>query len=506
VPSTVQFVVNANYSVKSVSRVDISGSSVILSLTSPFAVGETVSVTYYSTVSGLRTNSGSTINSFTNINAANQTTILDGLSGDYEASDGGGVGLKTTAATTMFDVSPTGVQANRYTLSNEKLLTAFQMARAAGLTSPRVAFKVPSSERAAIVAVPISALDAAYRLNSNSIFAVQYGDVTYELQLNAADYMKINTLLNGNSVAGQLLVRIDQGLSTLTGSLSTKINSSNTSLLAGPYHFDINVVNGSLQKPFNDFNGYVSRTIQTFQNADPKNTAVVWFDPTTGGLSYVPTVLTTSGGKTTATFKRKGNSAYALVSNSSSFSDLSKHWAASAIHIMSRKFIVEGRTATKFEPEKAITRGEFATYIAKGLGLSSDRNAAAKFKDVNANTAMGAYIGAASAAGVVAGNTDGTFKPNNPITRQEMAVMMIRAAKVAGLTVQLPESASAYLKKYTDRGKVGAWAQTDMAKSVYIGVISGKTATTLSPQTNATRAEGTVMLLRLLQKVKFLTS
>lgn len=506
VPSTVQFAVNASNSVKSISRVDVSGSSVILTLTSPFAIGETVSVTYYSTASGLRTNSGSTINSFTNINAANQTTILDGLSGDFETSDGGGIGLKTTAATTMFDVSPAGVQANRYTLSNDKLLTAFQTARSAGLTSPRVAFKVPASERAAIVAVPINALDAAYRLNSNSIFAVQYGDVTYELQLNAADYMKINTLLNGNSATGQLIIRIDQGLSTLTGSISTKINSSNTSLLAGPYHFDINAVSGSIQKPFNDFSGYVSRTIQTYQNADFKNTAVVWFDPTTGGLSYVPTELTTSGGKTTATFKRKGNSAYALVSNSSSFSDLSKHWAASAIHIMSRKFIVEGRSATKFEPEKAITRGEFATYIAKGLGLSSDRSAAAKFKDVNANTAMGAYIGAASAAGVVAGNTDGTFKPNNPITRQEMAVMMIRAAKVAGLTVQLPESAATYLKKYTDRGKVGAWAQTDMAKSVYIGVISGKTATTLSPQTNATRAEGTVMLLRLLQKVKFLSS
>lgn len=506
VPSPVQFLVNAGNSVRTVSRVDINGSSVILTLASPLSVGESVTVTYNSNSSGLRTNGGSTVNSFTNVSAANQTTILDGLSGDYEASEGGGIGLKTTAAITVIDLSPAGVQANRYTLSNEKVLTAFQTARAAGLTIPRVAFKVPTSERAAIVAIPISTLDAAYRLNANSLFAVQFGDVTYELQLNSADFAKINTLLGGNSAAGHLLIRIDQGLSTLTGNISTKINSSNIQQLAGPYHFDVTAVSGDVRKSLNEFNDYVSRTIQTYQSVDTGKTAVVWFDPATGGLSYVPTELSTSGGKTTATFKRKGNSSYALVSNSSSFSDLSKHWAAANIHTMSRKFIVEGRTATKFEPDKAITRGEFATYIAKGLGLSSDKAAAAKFKDVNTNTAMGAYIGAASAAGIVAGNTDGTFKPNLPISRQEMAVMMIRAAKTAGLEIQLPQSASAYLQKFTDSGKVGAWAKDDVAKSVYIGVINGKTAKTLSPQTNATRAEGTVMLLRLLQKVKFLTS
>jgi uncharacterized repeat protein (TIGR02059 family) len=505
VPSTNQFTVTGNSSVKTISRVDMSGSSVILTMASPFAVGESVAVTYYSSTSGLRTNSGTTINSFTNISAANQTTLIDGLSGDYESSAGGGVGLKTSAATTMMDVSPAGNQATRYTVSGEKVLTAFQTARAAGLTVPRVAFQVPASERAAIVAVAISALDTAYRLSPNSVFAVQYGDVTYELQLNSADFTKINSLLGGNSSTGQLLIRIDQGLSTLTGNISSKINSSNTSLLAGPYHFDVTAVNGNVQKEVTDFNGYVSRTLQTYQTVDSSKTAVVWFDPATGGLSYVPTELSTSGGKTSVTFKRKGNSAYALVSNSSSFTDLSKHWAASSIYIMSRKFIVEGRTASLFEPNKSITRGEFATYIAKGLGLSADKASAAKFKDVNTSTVMGAYIGAASAAGIVAGNTDGTFKPNNPITRQEMAAMMIRAAKVAGLTVDLPQSAASYLQKYTDRGKVGSWAQTDVAKSVYIGVISGKTATTLSPQTNATRAEGTVMLMRLLQKVKFLT-
>lgn len=504
VPSIVQFLVKGIDS-KSVSYVEINGTSVILTLTAPVAVGESIAVTYTSSTYGLRTINGTTINSFSNISVANQTTILDSLTGDYEAADGGGIALKTTAATSVTDVTPAGVQANRYTVTSEKVLTAFQTARSSGMTSPRVTFKVPSTERAAIVAISISTLEAAYRLNTNSVFAVQYGDASYELKLNATDYLKLSALLGGNSSGGQLIIRIDQGLSTLTSSLSTKINSSSSQLLAGPYYFDVTAVYGSIQKSFNDFSGYVSRTIQTYQTTDFKGTTVVWFDPSTGALSYVPTVLTTSSGKTTATFMRKGNGSYALIKNSKTFTDVTTHWAAVSINSLARKFIVEGRTTTKFEPEKPITRGEFATYIAKGLGLSGDKSAAAKFKDVNTSTAMAAYIGAASAAGIVGGNTDGTFKPNNPITRQEMASMLIRAAKVAGLTVELPQSTASYLQKYTDRSKIGTWAQTDVAKVVYIGVMNGKTANTISPLTNATRAEGTVMLMRLLQKVKFLT-
>src|SRR5690606_23080166 len=105
----------------------------------------------------------------TNVSVANQTTLLDSLSGDYEAAEGGGIGLKTSASTVTADSSPAGIQAHRYAVMNDRITTAFQTARSAGLTNPRVIFKVPSTERAAIVAVPISALDAAYRLNANSV-------------------------------------------------------------------------------------------------------------------------------------------------------------------------------------------------------------------------------------------------------------------------------------------------------------------------------------------------
>lgn len=72
-------------------------------------------------------------------------------------------------------------------------------------------------------------------------------------------------------------------------------------------------------------------------------------------------------------------------------------------------------------------------FIARGLGLPGDRNAAAKFADVEAGAAIGSYIGAATKAGIVSGVSSGSFKPNSPITREEMAIMMSRAATADGV-------------------------------------------------------------------------
>ncbi|WP_461671134.1 S-layer homology domain-containing protein, partial [Mycobacterium tuberculosis] len=130
----------------------------------------------------------------------------------------------------------------------------------------------------------------------------------------------------------------------------------------------------------------------------------------------------------------------------------------------------------------------------------------AKFSDVNKDTVMGAYIGAATAAGIVNGVSATSFKPNDVITRQDMATMMMRAAKVAEVDLKLPNSADSYLQNFTDRGKVSAYAKTSVAQAIYLGIINGKSPTRISPTTNATRAEGAVMIQRLLVKADFLTT
>lgn len=505
IPSSSLFVVRINDLVRIVTNVQVIGNSVKLTLSTPSGVGDRATLSYYPNDYGLKTLGGQAVSSISNTNVANQTTLLDTLTGDYEPADDGGVGLKTSATTISSDQSPAGVTASRYTILNDKFILAVTTSRNAGLANPRIVFKVPSYEKAAIVGISVIALEMANKQGGNVTIAVQHNDTTFELPLDTLNFSELSSMVGGNGVSNQLLIYIDQGASNKTAALTTVLRNSKANIISGPVNYEVMIANGANKQTLNNFSGYVSRTMKTTASVNTSETSVVWLDPETNTLSYVPTRLVTFNGVTTATFKRKGNSAYALVRNTSSFTDVSKHWAVTTINTMARKYIVEGKTSTKFEPDKNITRGEFATYIAKGLGLQGDKAAAAKFKDVTSNTAMGAYIGAAVKAGIVKGNTDGTFKPNNPVTRQDMAAMMMRAAKVAELTVSPPNSTASYLQNFTDKGKISSYAKTDVAHAVYLGIITGKNAKTLSPLTNATRAEGTVMLMRLLEKAKFLT-
>ncbi|MFD0590647.1 Ig-like domain-containing protein [Paenibacillus sp. GCM10027627] len=506
VPAPSLFLVRVKETVRVVSSVQISGSTVVLTLSAPANTGEKAEISYFTNANGLKSANGQAVATFSNMNVANQTTLLDSLTGDYEAADGGnGVAIKSSGATMSSDTSPAGVSANRYTVMNDRFMTAVTTSRNAGLTSPRIVFKVPDHERAAIVAISVITLEMASKQGGDVVFAVQHGNATYELPLKALNFAELASAVGGNGISNQVLIAIDQGASSKTSALSAALNNSKAAVIAGPIHYEVQVVNGSAKQELNNFAGYISRTIKTATALNTSQTSVVWLDPVTGLLTYVPTTFKNEGGSTVATFKRKGNSAYALVRNTSSFNDLGKHWASDTVHMMARKFIVEGHTVSKFEPNKPITRGEFATYIAKGLGLTGNRAAAAKFKDVNSNTAMGAYIGAAASAGIVNGVDASNFKPNSYITRQDMASMMMRAAKTAGMTVNLPNSADSYLQSFSDRKKVSSYAKTSVAQAIHLGIITGKTTTTLSPTTNATRAEGTVMLMRLLQKANFLT-
>lgn len=504
VPSSIQFSVKVKGILNPVSQVAVSGSTVKLTLSAPPGIGDSMTVTYFSTATGLRTSKGVTLDGFENVNVANQTTLLDTLSGDFESVDGG-IGIKSSTVTSATDTSPAGMSANRYTLSQDKISQAYQTARTAGVALPKVVFTVPSMESAAIVSVPLSALDSAYRLGTASVFKVIYGDFSYEIPLASLDYYAIAASLNAGGSVGNLLIKIDRVSSSLTTNLTSVIGTTGGQMIAGPVHFDVTAASGSIVKPIAGFKGYVKRTIETYASVPNSNAAVVWYDEQAGAISYVPTTLLTAGGKTTAAFMRKGNSAYALVQSSKTYSDVANHWAADSINTLVRKYIIEGRTTTKFEPQANITRGEFATYIAKGLGLTGNKTAAAKFKDVTSNTTMGAYIGAATEAGIIFGNTDGTFKPNSPITRQDMAVMMIRAATVGGTAITLPSSTSTYLSTFADKGKIGSYAQADVAKAVYSGIMYGKTTTTMSPLTNATRAEGAALIMRLLEHLNFIT-
>ncbi|AZN38539.1 Ig-like domain-containing protein [Paenibacillus albus] len=503
-PSTSLFAVKVNGTARPISAAAVSGSTVVLTLYTPINVGDTVTVSYSTSNVGIRSTSGATAASFTDKTAANQTTWDDSTSGDYTSAPGGGLGIKTSAATTSSAVSPAGNGVNQFALTAETINNAYNTIRKTGGMEPKAVFTVPTTERAAMVALPLAALESVKKATPNASFVIAYQNVTYEIPLSALNYTQLGQMMNAASAVGQLVVSIDTNAGTLATPLTTQLNSARVQTLVNPVSFDIAVSSNGQTKHVDDFSGYLTRTIQTSAGLDGRQIAVVWLDPQSGKISYAPTQVTQENGQSVVSFKRKGNSVYAVVKGSVTYTDITKHWARNDILLLANKFIVEGNTLTTFAPNKAITRGEFAMFIAKGLGLTGDRSAAAKFKDVNTNTILAAYIGAASKAGIVQGMTDGSFKPNNSVTRQEMASMMVRAASAAGVQIVPKQTTANVLKKFTDRTKIGTWAQTDVAKAVEAGVINGMSNGTFGGKNNATRAEAAVMVKRLLNYLGFI--
>ncbi|MOA03596.1 Endoglucanase precursor [compost metagenome] len=169
---------------------------------------------------------------------------------------------------------------------------------------------------------------------------------------------------------------------------------------------------------------------------------------------------------------------------------------------MSSKLIAEPHSGGVFNPNKNITRAEFATFIAKGLGLEADTSTASRFPDVNASGTTAAYIGAATKAGIITGYTDGTFKPNSNITREQMALMMVRAMDYAGYNTGLSSTSTQYLSRFKDMSKIQN--KETVAKAVNQGIMQGISTNVFQPQGNATRAQAVVMIKRVLDKLNYL--
>ncbi|MHB9093386.1 MAG: S8 family serine peptidase [Eubacteriales bacterium] len=178
------------------------------------------------------------------------------------------------------------------------------------------------------------------------------------------------------------------------------------------------------------------------------------------------------------------------------FDDIISHWAKADIEYLAAKGIVGGKSGKLFDPEGRITRAEFATMIIRALGLQLEKGNET-FTDVGEKTWYYQSVETASKAGLVAG-FNGKFNPNNRITRQEMATILIKALETKNKAVT---GGSEVLNKFEDNAKVSKWAVPALAKAVKAGIINGKTSVKVAPLDDATRAEAAVMIRKLLEVI-----
>ncbi|WP_141335415.1 S-layer homology domain-containing protein [Paenibacillus sp. tmac-D7] len=349
------------------------------------------------------------------------------------------------------------------------------------------------------VSIPAKALES-FASDTDKLLKVTNANGTYNIPLHV---LKLSDLAAKVAVTvSELTVKItiakaDTATSSAVDAAAKQLGGS---VLAQPVDFNIVGVGKDGKTAAPDFGShYLSRVLPLSGSKNLSRATGVLYNPATGKLSFVPTLFTDKQ----ATLKRNGSSLYAVIQLDKSFADISGHWAQPYVELLANKLVVDGVTDTSFQPERSITRAEFAALVVRALGLEPS-GSAGSFQDVAASDWFAGVVGTAAAAKLIDGYEDGTFRPNATINREELAAMVVRALAYAKAKPDVtPTEQAALLAKFKDSGTI-VWAQHELAVAIYAGIIDGMTSDTLGARQDATRAQSAAMLKRLLVKANFI--
>ena len=174
------------------------------------------------------------------------------------------------------------------------------------------------------------------------------------------------------------------------------------------------------------------------------------------------------------------------------FSDLPENEAAGSIMNMVARGILTGMDNGKFEGELPITRAMVAT-VLKRLSKDQTINNVTNFTDVKDTDWFAEAVKWAQSQGLIKGYEDGTFKANNLVTRQELAVIIERFLKIHGITMEEIKELS-----YKDLDTLPAWSRDAIIAMAKIGLVEGQTEEMYNPASEFTREELAVMLEKII--------
>ena len=297
-------------------------------------------------------------------------------------------------------------------------------------------------------------------------------------------------------------IKIEVQISKLDDAVVAKYNevakSNGAEIVFSPVEFEVVAKTtkkdgtvGSVE--INKFSNYVERVMEVPSGVDPSKVTTGIVFNADGTYSHVPTKVFQKDGKWYAQLNSLTNSNYSIIWNPVTVKSVENHWSKSAVNDMASRLIVfNGET---FDPNKAITRADFAEYIVRALGLYREGSAHVNnFKDVSASGDRTLAILIANEYGIVSGYSDGTFRGDNPITREEAMAMYQRAMKI----VKLSGTDKERYKNYTDFDTVGSWAVEYVKEALAAHVFNGTSATTLSPKEKLTYGEAAQAIKNLL--------
>jgi len=174
-------------------------------------------------------------------------------------------------------------------------------------------------------------------------------------------------------------------------------------------------------------------------------------------------------------------------------SDISGHWASGVIQKWIDYGIIDGYPDGTFKPENSITRAEFIKIVSEMFGFQEKMENV--FLDVSPNAWYADVVSKAGAAGIIDTKSSKYFRPNDPISRQEAALVLYRAFK---LKVSDRDAAD----KFADAGLIADWSKDAVSALAEKGYVEGRDGNKFAPTANITRAEALKMIDNIAYELK----
>lgn len=339
------------------------------------------------------------------------------------------------------------------------------------------------------IAIPAGSIKELYE---NGIY-VSFGVGNVVMDIPPSVFFDPDNTSNEAHVELSFRELTDEKSAEYTGQLAANADSFSRFMLAGKiYDFNIELTDGNETKRIPELNEKIAVALPyNNESFNGEKLGVYCFNPETGKWDYIGGTVNNEDKR--IIFYTDHFSLYTVFEYSRSFKDITNHWAKEDIEILASKHIVKGVDETNFAPERSITRAEFAALIVRALGteIIQYRNV---FSDVDESAWYKDYVQTAAEYGLVTG-FGGKFRPDDTITREEMAVIAVRA--YLSVKNERPEESDNILK-FSDGNEISSWAVNEVAMAKGLGLVNGVDSSRFMPKGLVTRAQSATIIRRLL--------
>jgi len=372
-------------------------------------------------------------------------------------------------------------------------------------TKSTVTLEVTPKDGVAYVSIPASIMAGFEGKNAAFIIEIKTPYGSYQVPVNLASLipglkdMLAAHNLKAEDISFKITLSDKSGNKDIQAALANGLSHSQVMGTIVDFHVEIiNPKTGENIGTADQFSQALTRVIPMPKNMTvmPSQWGAFRYNETTKKFEFVPAKKVQIDDVWYVMISSTSNSVYVVAENTVRFTDMLEHWGKSFVQLAAAKGLVDGVGDGQYDPDRTVTRAEFTAMLVRSLGRGKPTGSASPYDDVKSGAWYFDEITKAKALGLLNFVKGNSFKPDQPLTREEMASMLAEVITLAKLPIT-KEFVS--LDGYKDIVSADAAYLEDIRLMVKLQIMTGTGLNSFSPKGEATRAQAAVVFISMLQ-------